>query len=76
MFLVVLEEDLSLGKFTRQVVRENFDIDLKLLSYSIFQVFIQLSIAVKESKLVWTCRLWLGFIFLHWRNLSRVSTNL
>ena len=69
----MLEEDLPFGKLARKVVWENFNIDLKLLRYSIFQVFIQLSIAVKESELVWTLGLWLGFIFLRRSCLRRID---
>ena len=48
----MLEEDLTLGKFARKVIREDIDIDLELLRYRIFQVLVQLSVAVKETELV------------------------
>ena len=76
MLLVVLEEDLTLGKFARKVIREDIDIDLELLRYRIFQVLVQLSVAVKETELVGASWLRPSFRFLSRSSLGRISASL
>ena len=52
MLLVVLKEDLALGEFTRQVVREHIDVHLELLGHSVLEILVQLAVGVQESNLI------------------------
>ena len=44
---------MTLGQLTRQIIRVNLDVDLKLLGNSVLDVFVQLAVILQEGDLVW-----------------------
>ena len=52
LLLIMLDQKLALGKFSRQIVRVNIDIDLELLGDRILYIFVHLAVVVKESNLI------------------------
>jgi hypothetical protein len=50
LFFIVFHKNSSFSEFSGKVIRENINLYFKLLSSSIFNIFINLSIFVKEAK--------------------------
>ena len=53
LLLIMLDQKLALGKFSRQIVRVNININLELLGDRILYIFVHLAVVVKESNLIW-----------------------
>ncbi len=53
----MVQQKLSLGKFSGQVIGVDVDIDLELLGNGILNVLVELFVTSEESELVWRARL-------------------
>jgi hypothetical protein len=53
LLFVMFNQELPLSQFSWQIVRENVDVDLKVLCDCILNVFVKLAEMVQKSNLIW-----------------------